>query len=78
MQQWIKDVVASGVGIPDIPQFNLGGKDGMCQDEGNKARIGNTTECWWTCGHCVRASDVTVCPDKLTWGMRCVRSFGWI
>ena len=25
--------------------------------------------CWWTCGGCVRDTDVTDCPDKLTWGL---------
>jgi hypothetical protein len=25
--------------------------------------------CWWTCGGCTRDTDVTTCPDKLTWGL---------
>ncbi|KAF9039607.1 hypothetical protein BDZ89DRAFT_1213034 [Hymenopellis radicata] len=24
---------------------------------------------WWTCGHHTRDTDITVCPDKLTWGV---------
>lgn len=34
----------------------------------NAPRVGNTTECWWTCGHCERASDITTCKAKMSWG----------
>ncbi|EJD55140.1 glycoside hydrolase/deacetylase [Auricularia subglabra TFB-10046 SS5] len=68
VQQWIKDVQASGVTIPQIAQFAPGGTEGMCNVAQNKARIGNDTECWWTCGHCTRATDISTCNDKLTWG----------
>jgi len=25
---------------------------------------------WWTCGGYTRSTDITACPDKLTWGVR--------
>ncbi|KZV96954.1 glycoside hydrolase/deacetylase [Exidia glandulosa HHB12029] len=64
--QWIQDVKNSGVVIPDIKPFTYG--DNMCSIPENAARIGNNTECWWTCGHCERASDITTCKTKGTWG----------
>ncbi|EJD54576.1 glycoside hydrolase/deacetylase [Auricularia subglabra TFB-10046 SS5] len=66
VQGWIDEIAESGIGIPDIKPFILG--DAMCAVPENKARIGNDTECWWTCGHCVRATDVTTCNEKFTWG----------
>ncbi|KZW00658.1 glycoside hydrolase/deacetylase [Exidia glandulosa HHB12029] len=68
VQQWKQDVANSKVTIPDIAPFAPGGTQGMCQTAQNIPRIGNTTECWWTCGHCTRSTDVSVCNDKLTWG----------
>ena len=29
----------------------------------------DTSRCWWTCTGCVRETDITECPDKLTWGL---------
>ncbi|KZV81925.1 carbohydrate esterase family 4 protein [Exidia glandulosa HHB12029] len=69
VKQWISEVAASGIGIPDIAPFKEGDANtGMCDVPENKARIGNDTECWWTCGHCARATDITTCNEKLTWG----------
>ncbi|PSR80727.1 hypothetical protein PHLCEN_2v6643 [Hermanssonia centrifuga] len=61
--QWIAEVNASGITIPDIPVTVLGG----CP--ANPAAAADTTRCWWSCGGCVRDSDITTCPDKLTWGL---------
>ena len=63
VQQWIKDVQATGVQIPNIPQTVLGG----CP--ANLGAAANSSICWWTCGGCVRDTDITSCPDKLTWGL---------
>ena len=27
------------------------------------------TRCWWTCGGCTRATDITDCPTTLNWGL---------
>lgn len=65
-KQWIQEVMDSGVYIPDIPPTNPGG----CAN--NTAALANATEsgtCWWTCGGCTRATDVSVCPTKNSWGV---------
>jgi len=62
VQGWIAQVQNSGVEIPDIAPFSVGG----CP--ANQDRIGNLTECWWTCGHCTRTTDITSCPKPGTWG----------
>ena len=63
VQQWIQEVQASGVVIPDIPVNVAGG----CP--ANPAAASNTSACWWTCGGCTRETDVTTCPTKDTWGL---------
>lgn len=53
----------SGVTIPDTSPTVLGGcpaNPEAIADEANR--------CWWTCGGCTQASDITTCPDKFTWG----------
>ncbi|EJU03634.1 glycoside hydrolase/deacetylase [Dacryopinax primogenitus] len=64
VQQWLKEL--DGWNIPDIrPTIN-----GSCLDDpeaaANATAAGN---CWWTCGQCSRPDDLTVCPDKYTWGV---------
>ena len=63
VQQWIQEVANSGITIPDIDPTVAGG----CA--ANPAAAANTSRCWWTCGGCTAADDVTACPDKLTWGL---------
>ncbi|KAF8078307.1 chitin deacetylase [Lyophyllum atratum] len=63
VQQWIKDVAATGITIPNIPVNNLGG----CPN--NTAAAADQTRCWWTCGGCTRNTDVTECPTAMTWGL---------
>lgn len=60
---WVQEVANSGVTIPNIPPTNPGG----CPN--NTAAAADTSTCWWTCGECVRPTDITTCPDKLTWGV---------
>ncbi|KAG8781196.1 chitin deacetylase [Serendipita sp. 397] len=63
VKQWIQDVANSGITIPDITPTVAGG----CAT--NPDRVGNSSICWWTCGQCTRETDITTCPDKLTWGL---------
>jgi peptidoglycan/xylan/chitin deacetylase (PgdA/CDA1 family) len=63
VQGWIQDVANSGIPIPDIAPSVAGG----CPT--NPERVSNTSICWWTCGLCTRPTDITTCPDKLTWGV---------
>lgn len=64
MQQWVQQVLTSGVDIPDIPPTN----PGACAN--NTAAVANATQnCWWTCGGCTRDTDVAECPTKNAWGV---------
>jgi peptidoglycan/xylan/chitin deacetylase (PgdA/CDA1 family) len=38
-------------------------------DCGTPEAEGPDGRCWWTCRGCTRATDITECPDKLTWGL---------
>lgn len=53
----------SGISIPDIPPTNPGG----CPN--NTAAATNASICWWTCSGCTAPTDVSDCPDKMTWGL---------
>jgi hypothetical protein len=53
--------------IPDIPPT----VDGSCLGD-PAAAADAANRGWWTCGGYTRATDITVCPDKYTWGVRCV------
>ena len=63
MQQWIAEVAASGVTIPNITATVAGG----CS--ANAEAAADSSRCWWTCGGCQADEDITECPDKLTWGL---------
>ena len=63
VQEWIKEVNASGITIPDIAPTVAGG----CGS--NPQAAADTSRCWWTCGGCVDDDDVVQCPDKMTWGL---------
>ncbi|EPT00738.1 hypothetical protein FOMPIDRAFT_51929 [Fomitopsis schrenkii] len=64
VQQWVQQVLTSGVDIPDIPPTN----PGACAN--NTAAVANATQnCWWTCGGCTRDTDVAECPTKNAWGV---------
>ncbi|KAG8890033.1 chitin deacetylase, partial [Tulasnella sp. 332] len=60
---WIQEVADSGITIPNISPTSPGG----CAN--NTAAAADTSACWWTCGQCTRQTDITTCPDKLTWGV---------
>jgi Polysaccharide deacetylase len=79
VQQWIQEVASTGIVIPNLSPTVLGLFSflsstlsltifqGGCL--ANPAAAADPTRCWWTCGGCVRTSDITECPDPLAWGL---------
>ncbi|EJT98584.1 glycoside hydrolase/deacetylase [Dacryopinax primogenitus] len=59
--QWMQEL--DGYYIPNFSPTVPGG----CAT--NPGLVGNESLCWWTCGHCTRETDITSCPDKMTWGL---------
>ncbi|GAA6029177.1 hypothetical protein JCM8097_001638 [Rhodosporidiobolus ruineniae] len=65
VKQWLSEIDLDN--IPDIPPTAPGG----CSNSSNAAALSEAGEdgrCWWTCGGCTRASDITYCPTKADWG----------
>ncbi|KAL7411029.1 hypothetical protein BDY24DRAFT_145784 [Mrakia frigida] len=60
VQQWLSEIDLSGV-----PDLNV--TTGDCSTSAEAAA--DASRCWWTCGQCTRDTDITVCPDKLTFGL---------
>ncbi|KAG9128128.1 chitin deacetylase [Ceratobasidium sp. 392] len=73
VKQWVSEVAASGVQIPDIPKnvaAPAGSGQSLCQVNSAAAAKANAAgTCWWSCGSCTRDTDVSTCPDKMTWGL---------
>ncbi|KAJ7456602.1 hypothetical protein FB451DRAFT_1353908 [Mycena latifolia] len=65
VQQWVLEVNNSGIAIPNIAPNAAGG----CPANPVAAADADQSRCWWTCGGCVQPTDVTTCPDQLTWGL---------
>ncbi|KAL6299036.1 hypothetical protein BKA93DRAFT_830233 [Sparassis latifolia] len=63
VQQWLSEVMNSGIPIPDLSPTNPGG----CGN--NSAILGEADRCWWTCGGCTTTTDITTCPTKFNWGL---------
>ncbi|KAF9653920.1 hypothetical protein BDM02DRAFT_3216331 [Thelephora ganbajun] len=63
VQQWIAEVQASGIQIPSFSPTVAGG----CPT--NPQAATDPSRCWWTCGGCVRDTDISSCPTKDTWGL---------
>ncbi|KAF9006049.1 hypothetical protein BDQ17DRAFT_1239435 [Cyathus striatus] len=62
VKAWMKEL--DGVDIPDLDPTT----DGSCaSDVAFAADAANRG--WWTCGGHTRDTDITACPDKLTWGV---------
>jgi peptidoglycan/xylan/chitin deacetylase (PgdA/CDA1 family) len=61
VQEWLKQIDLTK--IPNIKPT----VDGSC--DGDPAAAADKSRCWWTCGGCVRDTDISVCPDKNTWGV---------
>ncbi|QRV89070.1 chitin deacetylase [Ceratobasidium sp. AG-Ba] len=66
VKQWLAEVAAKNPKIPLVKQT----VDGSCASDPALAANGSATgNCWWTCGGCTRDTDITVCPDKMAWGL---------
>ncbi|EPQ61017.1 glycoside hydrolase/deacetylase [Gloeophyllum trabeum ATCC 11539] len=63
VKQWIQEVQNSGINIPGFSPTVAGG----CP--ANPSAVSDSSRCWWTCSGCTRDTDITTCPDKLTWGL---------
>jgi len=62
VQTWMKEL--EGFYIPDIAPT----VDGSCA--GDPVAVSQAaSRGWWTCGGYTRETDITSCPDKLTWGV---------
>lgn len=65
MKEWLSQIDFDN--IPDVSPTGLGG----CANATNALAVQNGGEdgaCWWTCGGCTRATDITYCPRKEDWG----------
>lgn len=61
---WIAAVQAAN--IPNDPVT----KDGSCASDPELVpNAGPNGTCWWTCGGCVRDTDISYCPTKFDWGV---------
>lgn len=54
---------STGIQIPGLSVIQPGG----CPN--NTQAAADASRCWWTCGGCVRSTDVADCPTKNTWGL---------
>ncbi|KAI6016173.1 carbohydrate esterase family 4 protein [Pisolithus microcarpus] len=62
VSEWMQEL--NGFDIPDIPPTT----DGTCAGDPSAAADASDRG-WWTCGGYTRDTDITACPDKLTWGV---------
>jgi peptidoglycan/xylan/chitin deacetylase (PgdA/CDA1 family) len=60
--EWMTEL--DGFYIPDISPT----VDGTCANDPTAAAQAATNG-WWTCGGYTRVTDITACPDKMTWGV---------
>lgn len=60
VKQWISEI--DWTKVP-----NLSATTGECASSPDAAA--DTSRCWWTCGGCTRETDISVCPNKLDWGV---------
>jgi len=68
VQGWLKEI--AGATHLDIPKTKLIDGDDPCVDDPvAKAAAGADGNCWWTCGGCLRSTDISTCPEKNTWGV---------
>jgi len=64
VQGWIAKI--ANANIPNLPKTT----DGSCaSDPQLVANASASGSCWWTCGGCLRDTDISVCPNKGTWGV---------
>ncbi|EGF99053.1 family 4 carbohydrate esterase, partial [Melampsora larici-populina 98AG31] len=66
VQSWLKQIDLTKA--PSIKPTGLEGCNNQTFNPDQIAKAGKDGNCWWSCGGCTRAEDVTVCPNKGTWG----------
>lgn len=65
VQQWMSQIDWS-----KVPNVTATVDSASCSgNPTNLAQAGASGNCWWTCGHCTRSTDITTCPDTNTWGL---------
>ncbi|KAG8760942.1 chitin deacetylase, partial [Serendipita sp. 396] len=63
-KEWLKEI--EGVTIPNLKPT----KDGSCESDPEFAlEAGADGRCWWTCGGCVRETDIDGCQNRERWGL---------
>ncbi|KAG1881205.1 carbohydrate esterase family 4 protein [Suillus subluteus] len=62
VSEWMEEL--ANFTIPDITPT----VDGTCANDPSAAAQA-ASRGWWTCGGYTRVTDITACPDKLTWGV---------
>ncbi|KAI5475932.1 chitin deacetylase, carbohydrate esterase family 4 protein [Pseudohyphozyma bogoriensis] len=67
MLQWISEIDMAN--IPNIPPTGIDGCANTTYNQGAILNAGPEGNCWWTCGHCTRDTDITFCPTQSTWGL---------
>ncbi|KAG8777358.1 chitin deacetylase, partial [Serendipita sp. 397] len=64
VKEWLKEI--EGVTIPNLKPT----KDGSCESDPEFAlEAGADGRCWWTCGGCVRETDIDGCQNRERWGL---------
>jgi hypothetical protein len=67
VQQWIADA-----DLDNAPKIAVNGENGCSNTTANAqaiANAGSDGNCWWTCGGCTRATDISYCPTKEDFGV---------
>ncbi|KAG2157813.1 carbohydrate esterase family 4 protein [Suillus bovinus] len=62
VSEWMQEL--NGFNIPDLDPT----ADGTCVGD-PAAAAQAASRGWWTCGGYTRVTDITACPNKLTWGV---------
>jgi len=65
VQAWLKEL--DGHPIPEIPP-NPSTDCGAPVNAQALAEAGSNGRCWWTCGGCLRDTDISTCTDQWTYG----------
>ena len=67
VQQWLSEIDMDNV--PSIPVTGLNGCSNQTFNADNYENRGPDGYCWWTCGYCTRATDISFCPNQYDWGV---------
>ncbi|PVF94580.1 hypothetical protein CPB86DRAFT_817863 [Serendipita vermifera] len=64
VKAWLAEI--QGASIPALAAT----RDGSCESDPAFAdKAGSDGRCWWTCGGCVRETDIVNCQDKERWAI---------